>query len=298
MINTYISDKEGVRLDAYISDILTDVSRSKIKKLIGDGKILRNDKKEKASAKISINDVIKVDYEEENIEIKKQDIKLDIVYEDDDVLVVNKMRGMVVHPANGNLENTLVNALLYYLDDNVSKMNGEYRAGIVHRIDKDTSGLLVVAKNDYSAEKLIMQLKDHSMTRQYTLICHGVVEQKTVIETNLGRSVNNRLKYAVVDDGKYAHTTIIPIEIFEKYTYAKAILKTGRTHQIRVHMRHINRPLVGDKTYSNYKESIEGQLLHAGTLGFIHPRTEKYMEFSVDEPEIFAKELRKLRNMK
>lgn len=300
MQNKYIIEKNeiGVRLDIYVSEKLQDFSRSKIKTLIEDGKILLNGKSAKASVKISLNDEITVDFEEETGEIIAQNIKLDIVYEDDDVLVINKPRNMVVHPANGNYDKTLVNALLYYLGDNISKINGEFRAGIVHRIDKDTSGLLVVAKNDEASHHLTMQLKDHSMTRIYTLICHGMIDEETVIETYLGRNPNNRLKYAVTLDGKYSHTTIKPIEIFEKYTYANAILKTGRTHQIRVHLRHINHAIVGDRVYSNYKEVIDGQLLHAGTLGFIHPKTEKYMEFKVEEPAIFKKELNRLRNMK
>ncbi len=202
---------------------------------------------------------------------------------------------MVVHPANGNYENTLVNALLHYLGDNLSSVNGIERAGIVHRIDKDTSGLLLVAKNDKAHIHLAEQLKNHTITRKYTLICHGIIDETMTIETMIGRNPKNRLQMAVVKEGKYAHTTIKPIELFDKYTYAAAILKTGRTHQIRVHLKYINHPIVGDTTYSNYKEKINGQLLHAGLLGFIHPTTQQYLEFTVKEPDIFIKELKKLR---
>ena len=296
-IFTLREDENLIRLDVYLSNKL-ELSRSKIQSLIESGNISINGNKTKASVKLKAGDKIYVNFEVENeAEIKAQDIALDIVYEDEDVLVVNKPRGMVTHVANGNHEGTLVNALLYYLKDNISLQNGMYRAGIVHRIDKDTSGLLVVAKNDFSSTELTNQLKDHSMTRAYTLICNGIIDEETVIEQNIGRNPKDRMRYCVIQEGKYAYTTIIPLEIFEKHTYAKAILKTGRTHQIRVHLRHINRPIVGDRLYSNYKEKIDGQLLHAGTLGFIHPKTKKYLEFSVEEPEIFKKELKRLRSI-
>jgi len=296
-IFTLQEDENLIRLDVYLSNKL-EMSRSKIQSLIENENISLNGKKAKPSVKLKTGDTIYVNIEKENkAEVKPQDIALDIVYEDEDVLVVNKPRGMVTHVANGNHEGTLVNALLYYLKGNISLQNGMYRAGIVHRIDKDTSGLLVVAKNDFSSTELINQLKDHSMTRVYTLICNGIIDEETVIEQNIGRNPKDRMKYCVLLEGKYAHTTIIPLEIFDKYTYAKAILKTGRTHQIRVHLRYINRPIVGDRLYSNYKEKIDGQLLHAGTLGFIHPKTKKYLEFSVEEPEIFKKELKRLRSI-
>ena len=296
-IFTLQEDENLIRLDVYLSNKL-EMSRSKIQSLIENENISLNGKKAKPSVKLKTGDTIYVNIEKENkAEVKPQDIALDIVYEDEDVLVVNKPRGMVTHVANGNHEGTLVNALLYYLKGNISLQNGMYRAGIVHRIDKDTSGLLVVAKNDFSSTELINQLKDHSMTRVYTLICNGIIDEETVIEQNIGRNPKDRMKYCVLLEGKYAHTTIIPLEIFDKYTYAKAILKTGRTHQIRVHLRYINRPIVGDRLYSNYKEKIDGQLLHAGTLGFIHPKIKKYLEFSVEEPEIFKKELKRLRSI-
>lgn len=287
---------QGKRLDIYLSEKFNELSRSRIKKLIEEELILLNDKSQKPSTKLNLNDVITVKkFSDEKKEIISQNIALDIVYEDDDVLIINKPRGMVVHPANGNYENTLVNALLHYLGDNLSSVNGIERAGIVHRIDKDTSGLLLVAKNDKAHIHLAEQLKNHTITRKYTLICHGIIDETMTIETMIGRNPKNRLQMAVVKEGKYAHTTIKPIELFDKYTYAAAILKTGRTHQIRVHLKYINHPIVGDTTYSNYKEKINGQLLHAGLLGFIHPTTQQYLEFTVKEPDIFIKELKKLR---
>ena len=289
-------NSQGKRLDIYLSEKFNELSRSRIKKLIEEELILLNDKAQKPSTKLNINDVITVKkFSDEKKEIISQNIALDIVYEDDDVLIINKPRGMVVHPANGNYENTLVNALLHYLGDNLSSVNGIERAGIVHRIDKDTSGLLLVAKNDKAHIHLAEQLKNHTITRKYTLICHGIIDETMTIETMIGRNPKNRLQMAVVKEGKYAHTTIKPIEIFDKYTYVAAILKTGRTHQIRVHLKYINHPIVGDTTYSNYKEKINGQLLHAGLLGFIHPTTQQYLEFTVKEPDIFIKELKKLR---
>ncbi|MGP1488220.1 MAG: RluA family pseudouridine synthase [Peptoanaerobacter stomatis] len=289
-------NSQGKRLDIYLSEKFNELSRSRIKKLIEEEFILLNDKAQKPSTKLNINDVITVKkFSDEKKEIISQNIALDIVYEDDDVLIINKPRGMVVHPANGNYENTLVNALLHYLGDNLSSVNGIERAGIVHRIDKDTSGLLLVAKNDKAHIHLAEQLKNHTITRKYTLICHGIIDETMTIETMIGRNPKNRLQMAVVKEGKYAHTTIKPIELFDKYTYAAAILKTGRTHQIRVHLKYINHPIVGDTTYSNYKENINGQLLHAGLLGFVHPTTQQYLEFTVKEPDIFIKELKKLR---
>lgn len=294
---TVDENSQDKRLDIYLSENFNDISRTKIKEMIKNELILLNGKVQKASTRLSFKDEIKIkSILDEDDDIIAQNIKLDIVYEDDDVLVVNKKRGMVVHPAtNSSLEDTLVNALLYYLKDKLSTINGDKRPGIVHRIDKDTSGLLLIAKNDNSHIHLSKQLKEHSIKREYTLICHGVIDEETVIDEPIGRNPKNRLKMAVVSNGKQAYTTIQPIEIFDKFTYAKAILKTGRTHQIRVHLRHINHAIIGDKTYSNYKEKINGQLLHAGLLGFIHPVTKKYMEFKIDEPEIFKKELEKLR---
>lgn len=292
--------KNEKRLDIYLAENFSEISRSKLKKGIEEKSILLNGQKAKPSTVLKFGDKIEILYifdeklSNTNV-IIPQKIDFDVIYEDNDVLVVYKKRGLVVHPASGNADGTLVNGLVNYLADKLSKINGIDRPGIVHRIDKDTSGLLLVAKTDFAHLDLAQQLKEHSIKREYTFICHGQLLEKTVIEQPLGRDEKNRLKFAVVPDGKYAYTTVEPIEIFDKYTYGRAILKTGRTHQIRVHMRYINRALVGDKVYSNYKETINGQLLHAGVIGFVHPRTKKYLEFSIKEPEIFESYLDRLR---
>lgn len=292
--------KNEKRLDIYLAENFSEISRSKLKKAIEEKSILLNGQKAKPSTVLKFGDKIEILYifdeklSNTNV-IIPQKIDFDVIYEDNDVLVVYKKRGLVVHPASGNTDGTLVNGLVNYLADKLSKINGIDRPGIVHRIDKDTSGLLLVAKTDFAHLDLAQQLKEHSIKREYTFICHGQLLEKTVIEQPLGRDEKNRLKFAVVPDGKYAYTTVEPIEIFDKYTYGRAILKTGRTHQIRVHMRYINRALVGDKVYSNYKEIINGQLLHAGVIGFVHPRTKKYLEFSIKEPEIFESYLDRLR---
>ncbi|MBS6063949.1 RluA family pseudouridine synthase [Criibacterium bergeronii] len=292
--------KNEKRLDIYLAENFSEISRSKLKKAIEEKSILLNGQKAKPSTVLKFGDKIEILYifdeklSNTNV-IIPQKIDFDVIYEDNDVLVVYKKRGLVVHPASGNADGTLVNGLVNYLADKLSKINGIDRPGIVHRIDKDTSGLLLVAKTDFAHLDLAQQLKEHSIKREYTFICHGQLLEKTVIEQPLGRDEKNRLKFAVVPDGKYAYTTVEPIEIFDKYTYGRAILKTGRTHQIRVHMRYINRALVGDKMYSNYKETINGQLLHAGVIGFVHPRTKKYLEFSIKEPEIFESYLDRLR---
>ncbi|TRW27042.1 RluA family pseudouridine synthase [Criibacterium bergeronii] len=292
--------KNEKRLDIYLAENFSEISRSKLKKAIEEKSILLNGQKAKPSTVLKFGDKIEILYifdeklSNTNV-IIPQKIDFDVIYEDNDVLVVYKKRGLVVHPASGNADGTLVNGLVNYLADKLSKINGIDRPGIVHRIDKDTSGLLLVAKTDFAHLDLAQQLKEHSIKREYTFICHGQLLEKTVIEQPLGRDEKNRLKFAVVPDGKYAYTTVEPIEIFDKYTYGRAILKTGRTHQIRVHMRYINRALVGDKVYSNYKETINGQLLHAGVIGFVHPRTKKYLEFSIKEPEIFESYLDRLR---
>ena len=290
------SETADQRIDRTVADAFPELSRSRIQHMAENGCITVNGKIVGKSFKPNADDEVSVYIEPAQDDTAlPENIPLDIRYEDDCMLVVNKPKGMVVHPAPGNRSGTLVNALLYHCGSSLSGINGVLRPGIVHRIDKDTSGLLLVAKTDFAHLDLAQQLKEHSIKREYTFICHGQLLEKTVIEQPLGRDEKNRLKFAVVPDGKYAYTTVEPIEIFDKYTYGRAILKTGRTHQIRVHMRYINRALVGDKVYSNYKETINGQLLHAGVIGFVHPRTKKYLEFSIKEPEIFESYLDRLR---
>ena len=290
-------EDEGQRLDAYISSKLNDISRSYIQKLIKDKKVTVNDKIEKAKYLTKKKDKIIVDVPEPvELEVVAQDIPLDIVYEDDDVLVVNKPQDMVVHPAPGNYDNTLVNAIMYHCKENLSSINGVIRPGIVHRIDKDTSGLLMIAKNNNAHNFLAEQLKDHSITREYEFICHGVIkEDKITVEAPIGRNPKDRLKMGVVQGGKHAVTHFEVINRFDNYTHVKARLETGRTHQIRVHSAYIKHPLLGDPLYGpKNKFGISGQVLHARVLGFIHPSSKEYMEFEAELPEYFKKLLNKL----
>ena len=237
--------------------------------------------------------------EPEILSVEPEDIPLDIVYEDEDVLVVNKPRGMVVHPAVGNYTGTLVNAILYHCGERLSSINGVIRPGIVHRIDKDTSGLLMIAKNNMAHESLSAQLAEHSITRRYTaLVYHNLSKDTGTVDAPIGRDPKNRLRMAVTtQNSKRAVTHWTVLERFGKYTLIEAKLETGRTHQIRVHMSHIKHPLVGDMVYGPKKQALteEGQMLHARVLGFVHPRTGEYMEFERPLPEEFEQVLRKVR---
>ena len=283
-------ENKGVRLDKYLSNRFPDLSRVFIQSLIEEEKVLVNNKKERASYKVNENDeIIMMETEVKELDILPQDIPLDIVYEDEDLIVINKKQGMVVHPASGVYENTLVNALLFHCKD-LSTINGVKRPGIVHRIDKDTSGLLVVAKNDLAHTALSDQLKDKTMNREYIAIVHGsILENKGNINAPIGRDLNNRIKMSVNKEGKDAVTHFEVIERYRNYTLVHCKLETGRTHQIRVHMAHINHPLLGDDQYTNRKckFNLTGQCLHAKTIGFIHPSTKEYVEYKVDEPEYF-----------
>ena len=299
-------EDKGSRLDAFIGYNADELSRSYAVKLIDQGLVSVNGSPA-ASKKQAVfdGDEIVIELPEpEALDVKAEDIPLEIVYEDDDVAVINKPRGMVVHPGPGNYSGTLVNAIMHHMGDSLSSINGVIRPGIVHRIDKDTSGLLMIAKNDKAHESLAAQLAEHSVTREYTALCYdNIKEEEITIDEPIGRDPKNRLRNAVRGaSAKDAITHIKVTERFGKYTLVKAILETGRTHQIRVHMAYIHHPLVGDELYGFRKQSdkvegvkVSGQLLHAGTLGFVHPSTGEYMEFHSDLPEIFEKVLEKLR---
>lgn len=290
---------KGTRIDKYLSDAIEGKSRSFIQGLIEKDSIKVNGKIPKSNYKLKSLDEIEVILPEpEVLNVEAENIPIDIIYEDDDVVVVNKAQGMVVHPAPGNYNGTLVNALLYHCK-NLSSINGVIRPGIVHRIDKDTSGVLVIAKNDEAHTFLSEQLKDHSMKREYYALIEGRLKNdRGTIDKPLGRSKKDRLKIGIVEGGKRAVTHYEVIERYNGYTLIKCVLETGRTHQIRVHMASIGFPLVGDPLYGfkRQKFKVEGQVLHAKTLGFIHPRTKKYMEFTTDLPEYFTNILDKLRN--
>lgn len=292
-------DEDGDRLDVYLADQFVDMSRSYIQKIIKDKKVTVNGKVEKAKYLVKEEDKIVIEIPKPKVlEVVPQDIPIEIVYEDDDIIIVNKLQGMVVHPAPGNYEGTLVNAILYHCKGNLSSINGVIRPGIVHRIDKDTSGILMIAKNNNAHNCLAEQLKDHSITREYEFICHGVFKEDNVtVDRPIGRNPKDRLKMAIVPNGKRAVTHFEVIERFNGYTHVRARLETGRTHQIRVHAMSINHPLVGDPVYGpkNSKIKLNGQALHAKKLGFIHPTTKEYVEFDSELPDYFQKLLEKLR---
>lgn len=294
-----LEDEEGDRLDVYLSSQLGDMSRSYIQKIIKDKKVKVNGKEEKAKYLVKEDDKVVIEIPAPKLlEVLPQDIPIDIVYEDTDVLIINKPQDMVVHPAPGNYENTLVNAIIYHCKDKLSSINGVIRPGIVHRIDKDTSGLLMIAKNNNSHNSLAEQLKGHSITREYEFICHGVVkEDKITVNKPIGRNPKDRLKMAVVPGGKNAVTHFEVVQRFENFTHMKARLETGRTHQIRVHALSINHPLLGDPVYGpkNNKFKTNGQTLHAKKLGFIHPSKNEYIEFDSELPNYFKDIINKLK---
>lgn len=289
------------RLDKYISEACADISRSYAAKLAADGNILCAGKTADKNYKIKGGEIITVNLPEPVVlSAKAEDIPLDIVYEDEDVIVINKPQGMVVHPAAGNPEGTLVNALMYHCGGSLSEINGCIRPGIVHRIDKDTSGLLVAAKNNEAHIFLTAQLKERKPMRKYLALANGRIDGEGIIDKPIARSRTDRKKMAVSNSGREAVTHYKAVENFRGYTLCECVLQTGRTHQIRVHMASIGHSIVGDKTYGIKKEkfNLAGQLLHAKTIGFIHPRTGNYMEFSSELPEYFTNVLNKLRNSK
>lgn len=301
----YIIEKEDAskRLDVFLSEKIEDATRSYIKTLIDDGKITVNLAKVKAGYKLKIGDSIDVEIVEKKPEnIVAEDIPLDIVYEDEDIIIVNKPKGMVVHPANGNYTGTMVNSLMNSHKDNLSSINGVIRPGIVHRIDKDTSGILVVAKNDNAHKKLSEQFKIHSIKRKYIALVKGIIkEDKLTIDRPIGRSIKDRKKMAVTD--KNSRRAITHISVLKRFyssnvTLIEAELETGRTHQIRVHMAYLHHPLVGDEVYGkkDSKFKVNGQMLHAKYLGFIHPTSGKFVEFDSPLPEYFSSILMSLEN--
>lgn len=295
-------EEDGLRLDQYIAGRCMDLSRSYIQKLIKESRVTINKNiQTKTKTAVQESDIVNVFLPDpKELEIKPQDIPLDILYEDNDVLVVNKPKGMVVHPAPGHYEDTLVNAVLYHCRDNLSGINGVLRPGIVHRIDKDTTGALIVCKNDKAHQKIADQLRAHTITRSYrAIVYNNFSEDEGMINAPIGRHPTNRKKRMVTEKNSKEAITHYKVldHLNHKFNYIECRLETGRTHQIRVHMSHIGHPLLGDEVYgpvnSKFK-NLQGQTLHAATIGFIHPTTEEYMEFSAPLPDYFEKLLKTL----
>lgn len=295
------SEEEGQRIDKYLSIMIEGKSRSFVQGLIDEKKVKANSKVIKSNYKLKKGDFIEVEVPEPiELNVSAEEMNLDIVYEDEDVLVVNKEKGIVVHPAPGNYTGTLVNGILHHCSD-LSGINGVIRPGIVHRIDKDTSGILVIAKNDEAHNDLAAQFKEHSIKREYYALVEGKFSKVNgTVDKPISRDKKERIKMAINSDGKRAVTHYEVLEQYDKgVSLVKCTLETGRTHQIRVHMASIGHPLIGDLVYGykRQKFNIEGQALHAKTLGFIHPRTKEYMEFTSELPNYFKELLEKLRKM-
>ena len=292
------SGENGTRLDVFVSSVV-DISRSRAAKLMEDGKVTVNGVALSKNTKLKIGDEITVIIPEpESYDVSPENIPLDIVFEDADLLVVNKPKGMVVHPAAGNYSGTLVNALMYHCADSLSGINGVMRPGIVHRIDKNTSGLLIVAKNDYSHLGLAEQIKEHSFTREYEAVVYGKFKnERGTVDAPIARHPKERKQMAIVLSGRNAVTHYSVIEEFKDFTHLRLKLETGRTHQIRVHMAHIGHPVAGDDVYGPKKviTSLSGQCLHAKKIGFVHPRTNEYIEFDSELPEYFEAFLKRCR---
>lgn len=299
-----VENQDGDRIDRYLSEELEDRSRSYIQKLIKDSLVLVNQKPVKANFRLSFGDRIELELPEvQEPDIPAENIPLDILYEDQDILIVNKPKQMVVHPAPGHYRGTLVNALMYHCGQELSGINGCMRPGIVHRIDMDTTGSLVVCKNDMAHQSLCDQLKEHSINRIYVAVVHGnIKEDHGTIDAPIGRHPTDRKKMSThARSSRSAVTHYQVLERFGDYTYVQCKLETGRTHQIRVHMSHIGHPLLGDLVYGPKKcpfPGLQGQTLHAKTLGIIHPRTGEYMEFEAPLPPYFEEILQKLRKNK
>ena len=297
-----LESQSGIRIDKFLSDELPEMSRSYIQKLIKEDQVTVNGKIVKANYKLSADDFVVVCQPElKEPDILAEDIPLDILYEDEDFLVINKPKGMVVHPSAGHYSGTLVNALMYYCKDDLSGINGVMRPGIVHRIDMDTTGSLLVCKNDFSHQHIAQQLKEHSIRRVYHAIVHGVIEEEEgTVDAPIGRHPIERKKMSInYKNGKEAVTHYKVIQRFKNYTYIQCQLETGRTHQIRVHMASIKHPLLGDQVYGPQKNpfKLQGQTLHAKIIGITHPRTNEYIEADAPIPEYFQKLLKKLENL-
>lgn len=302
-IYTFTPDDEqkNVRIDKFLSEQLPDQSRSYLQKLLKEGNVTVNEKPVKANYKVQLSDTVRLELPEpENPDILPEDIPLDILYEDEDVLIINKPKGMVVHPSVGHYTHTVVNAVMFHCKDHLSGINGVMRPGIVHRIDMDTTGAIVICKNDMAHQSLADQLKEHSITRKYRALVHGnLKEDEGMVEGPIGRHPTDRKKMAINHkNGKPAVTHYKVLERFGSYTFIECQLETGRTHQIRVHMASIGHPLLGDELYGNPKnlamKGLQGQTLHAMVIGFVHPTTHEYMEFEAPLPEYFQNLLQKL----
>lgn len=301
---SFVVEEPGLRLDKWLAQKLPDMTRSGVQNLIEKGLAFSGEKALTKNARLSPGDVVTVTVPEpSSLNAEPEPIPLDIVYEDGDLLVVNKPKGMVVHPAPGNLNGTLVNALLYHCGDSLSGINGVARPGIVHRIDKDTSGLLIVAKNDFSHVRLAEQIKAHSFTREYSAVVYGrVKEDEGTVDQPIGRHPVERKKMAVLRDSASARNAVTHYRVikrFQDFTQLCLRLETGRTHQIRVHMAFLGHPVAGDPVYGPKKviTSLKGQCLHAGLIGFVHPRTGEYLEFNSPLPPYFTDFLGKLREL-
>lgn len=296
--HNFIIKEETGRLDKVLTELLPSITRSHIQQWIKEGNVTVNGENLKANYKVQPSDeIVIIEPELVSLEVLAEDIPIEIVYQDEDVVVVNKAQGMVVHPSAGHQTGTLVNALMYHIKD-LSGINGTIRPGIVHRIDKDTSGLLMVAKNDSAHEKLAAQLKDKTSLREYIALVHGVIpHEKGTIDAPLGRSKVDRKKQDIIDGGREAVTHFTVLERFKDFTLVSLKLETGRTHQIRVHMKYIGYPLAGDPIYGPRKTlEGKGQFLHAQTLGFKHPTTGEFVTFEAPLPQLFEDTLKKLRN--
>ena len=293
-----IVEEENIRLDSYIAGKYKDLSRTMIQKLIENGEILVNGQKKKISYKVNINDKISINIPEpEKTDLKPQNIPLEVIYEDNDIIVVNKPKGMVVHPANGNPDGTLVNAIMAISKNSLSGIGGKIRPGIVHRLDKDTSGIIIVAKNDKAHINLSKQIKDREVKKIYIALVKGAVnENEATIDMPIGRSTKDRKKMAVRKDAKQAITHFKVLKRYLNYTLLEVKIDTGRTHQIRVHMAEIGHPVVGDIVYSKGKNEfgVVGQMLHAKSLDFTHPTTGKKMHLEAELPQYFKEVIEKL----